>query len=158
MPGQVFSTLVRADSSGYILVIKNKNDVLIDRKHFSYPVFKLRQADIDQDGQDEFVLGVRKITVLDTTVRNRINIWKLDHNRLVPMWLSSFFPHPLYDFEVHTLQHEVVVLTIEYDKDKRFLVSEYVWHSFGLKFKRYIKRNVNLAEALTLIQNPDETP
>ena len=83
---------------------------------------------------------------------------KIENNHLEPMWLSSFLPHPLYDFDVVTMKDAVVVRTIEYEKDSLFLVSEYEWHSFGLKFLRYIKRNINLAEALALIKKNDEAP
>jgi hypothetical protein len=74
----------------------------------------------------------------------------------VPKWLGSFLPHPLYDFELASKNNNFYIITIEYDQNNLFLVSEYEWHSFGLKFIRYINRNISLNEALTLLTNSYE--
>jgi hypothetical protein len=153
--GQFKSTILQIDSNKYQLIVKfrNNNDSQNLIKRLPYKVFKIRQADIDNDGIDDIILGVFKSTVFDSTLKNRINIWNVDSNLISPKWLSSFLPHPLYDFEISNSNNETLVRTIEYEQNKLFLVAEYKWHSFGLKFIKYIVRNISLNEAQTILNN-----
>lgn len=156
---QFTSQLVQIDSNRYQLIVKaatGNGDSTILTKRLPYDVFKIRQADIDKDGADEIILGVHKITHLDSIVRARINIYSVDSNKIVPKWLGSFMPHPLYNFELVSKNNNFYIVTIEYEQNNLFLAAEYEWHSFGLKFIRYIQRNINLNEALTILTNPYE--
>jgi len=157
--GQFTSNLVQLDTNKYQLIVKaatGNGDSAILTKRLPYNVFKIRQADIDNDGADEIILGVHKITHLDSIVRARINIYSVESKKITPQWLGSFMAHPLYDFELASKNNNFYIVTIEYEQNNLFLVSEYEWHSFGLKFIRYIKRNIILNEALTILTNPYE--
>lgn len=154
---QFSSSLIDIDSAKFQLVVKikaNGPDSITLVKRFSYNIFKIRQADIDYDGVDEILLGTIKSTVLDSIFRKRINIWTVELNKITPKWLGSFLVHPLYDFELSQRNGDTFIITIENEQNDLFLVAEYQWHSFGLKFTRYIKRNICLKEAITLILNP----
>lgn len=152
--GQTCSRLVQMDSCKYRLIVTMHaagGDSTVMTKELRFKVLALQQADINNDGRMEFLLKVSKKTVLDPTERVRINIFKIENQKIVPMWLSSFMPHPLYDFEVKHTSGNVTVLTIELEQNGNFMVSEYKWHSFGLKFMRYIQRNISLQEAHNII-------
>lgn len=155
--GQYSSHIEKIDTCHYRIIVKPLNDTVEISRRIVGSVFKYRQADLDQDGTDDIILGVYKSTVLDSIKRNRINIYTLAENRIVPKWLGSFLPNPLYDFEIISINNQFYIVTTEYEENNLFLVTEYEWHSFGLKFIRYLKRNIDLNEALTLMKNPYET-
>jgi hypothetical protein len=152
---QFSSKLIQLDSSKYMLqVIKyvKPYDSIVFFKRLPYKVFKLRQADINNDGQDEFIVGAIRKTFLDSITRKRINIWKIEDKNIVPFWLGSKMPFPLYDFEIYKSNKDFKFFTIEYESNGLFLLAEYEWHSFGLKFIGHIKRNISLKEAQSFIK------
>jgi len=149
---QFQSKVVPKDSDKFELILYN--DSVISRKVLTHKVIKLRQADIDNDGKDEVIIGAFRSTALDTVKRYRINIWKLDSNLIKPKWLGSFLPHPLYDFEIFRVNNNNFIRTIEYEENGLYLVSEYKWHSFGLKHIRYLERNISIDKARNLLIQP----
>lgn len=152
---QMKAKIVRIDSCNYTLIATlytGEGDSTVTCRRLPYKVFKIRQADINGDGKDDIVVEAEKKTVLDATVRRRLNIWQIQNNRIVPLWLSSFLPHPLYDFEIKPCDNGNHVVTIEYEEDQRFLVAEYKWHSFGLKLVHYIGRELPLENALSVLK------
>jgi len=156
MLAQFTSHIVRVDSAKNRLeVVKHLplGDSVVFTKRMPYPVYKFIQADIDNDGIDEFLVGSIRITILDSAVRKRINIWRVENNAIVPMWLGSKMPHPVYDFDVNRQLNKTIIRTIEFEPNTLFLVAEYEWHSFGLKFIRYVKREISLDEAFKLVKN-----
>ena len=66
-------------------------------------------------------------------------------------------PHPVYDFNVISTIEKTWIRTIECEPNALFLVAEYEWHSFGLKFIRYVKREITLDEASSLLKNYDKS-
>lgn len=149
------------DSNHYVLQVKVKTvngDSLLIQKKFAYKVLKYRKVDINADGNDDFILEVEKSTVLDSIIRRRLNIWQIVSNRIVPLWLSSFLPHPLVDFEIRYTGNKPHVITIEKDKNDRYLIAEYKWQSFGLSFIQYFKINLTFDAALLELKNLSQTP
>lgn len=137
----------------YRLVVKRvemKGTIILTKRMY-FPIFKLRQADLDGDGKDDFILGAIKRTVFDTSICKRINIWKIEDNTIVPMWLGSKMPRPLYDFEIQKDKEGNMVYTIECENGGLFMVVAYKWRSFGLKFIGYIKREIQLDEAYQIL-------
>lgn len=153
--GQYSAQLLKTHVERYYLIVNKVlgSDSIVLKKQMNYQVFKLCQADIDNSGQDEFITGAIKRTKFDTTVSKRINIWKIEDNAIVPMWLGSKMSHPLYDFEIKADSCGHVICTIELEKDGLYLIAKYKWHSFGLKFIAYIKREINLNEAYLTLNN-----
>lgn len=131
----------------------NSGDSIITVRRLAYPIYYFKQADIDGDGRDDFVIGAIKIANFDKIHRKRINIWTLRDGRIVPLWLGSKMPHPLYDFRVTPQDGINHIVTIENEADGLYLLAEYKWQSFGLKFMQYIKREIPLNEAVELLSN-----
>jgi hypothetical protein len=152
---QYIGQLIKIQENRYQLIV-NKiplSDSVIIKKSLNYPVFKFQQVDIDNNGKIEFVLGVVKRTIFDSTMCKRINIWKIENGDIVPMWLGSKMSHPLYDFETGKDSAGCVVYTIECEKNGLYLVAQYHWQSFGLKFLKYIKREIDLNESYHILNN-----
>jgi hypothetical protein len=147
--------VIETDSNRYVLQVKIKgenNDSVWLQKVFPYKVLKCRKADINGDGKDDYIVAVEKATILDTMVRRRLNIWQIAHNRIEPLWLSSFLSHPVFDFDIVYRGNDPRVITIEAGKNNRYLMVEYKWHSFGLKFVNYIKTDLSLDEAINTLK------
>ena len=152
---QIVSRIVFAvRNNNYLEVVSHlpSGDSIIYTKRLPYPVYRYIQADIDNDGIDEYLVGSERITILDSIVRKRINIWKIRNNTIAPMWLGSKMPHPVTDFNVLRSEEKTVLRTIEIESNGLFLVADYEWHSFGLKFIRYIKREIDFNEASVLLK------
>ena len=156
--GQYTARIEKQDNVHNKLVVDvvTKGETVTLSKPMNYSIFKLKQADIDSCGQTEIILGVIKRTKFDTTRCKRINIWRIENNAIVPMWLGSKMSHPLYDFELKKVGPITIICTIEEEKDSLYLVAAYKWHSFGLKFLQYIKREVTLDNAYNLLTNDYE--
>jgi hypothetical protein len=153
---QVTSRVVKVDSHNYLLEVVDHlspGDSVLYTKRLPYPVYRFIQADIDNDGIDEFLVGSERITILDSIVRKRINIWKIGKRTIVPMWLGSKMPHPVNDFNVFRSAEKTFLRTMEIESNGLFLVADYEWHSFGLKFKSYIKRQLDFNEASAILRN-----
>jgi len=151
--GQFSARILKVDSLQNQLVVNVPDNGSPIIKQMNYPIFKLREADIDNSGKNAFILGVIKRTKFDTTHCKRINIWKVENNAIVPLWLGSKMSHPLYDFELKKDNAVQTICTIENEKDGLYLIAQYKWHSFGLKFIRYIKREITLDIAYHTLQN-----
>jgi hypothetical protein len=154
---QLHYRIERADSCRYRLSVIKKNgtnDSILDYKIFPYKISRLFQADINNDGIVDALVLAEKQTVFDKVTRKRINIWTTNGRNIHPLWLGSFLPHPLYDFNVMKQGNENHVITVEYDAGGLFLVAEYRWHSFGLQFIRYLLKGGTLHETTMLVSPP----
>lgn len=153
--GQYSAQILKVDSLQNQLVVTNATNPGLPAytKRMNYPIFKLREADLDNSGHNVIILGVVKRTKFDTTRCKRINIWKIEDNAIIPMWLGSKLSHPLYDFELKKDKSISTICTIESENDGLYLVAAYQWHSFGLKFIRYIKREITLDIAYQTLNN-----
>lgn len=152
---QYTGKMVQKDSCEYMLQVVLKDSSLCYQR-LPYRVFKFEQADINGDGCDDFVVGVIKKTILDSALRKRINIWRIENKNIVPLWLGSKMSHTLVDFEVKRIGSESRIFTVELDCHDLFLVAEYKWHSFGLKFIRYLSREISFEQAKLLMNLPNE--
>lgn len=153
---QVVGSVEYKSSFSYFLkvsVFSKNGDSMSFFRNLPYPVYRFVQADVNGDGIDEFLIGSVRITILDSVVRKRVNIWKLENNRIVPMWLGSKMPHPVFDFSVVKEFNKCYVRTIELESNDLFLVADYEWHSFGLKFVRYLQRGLTLDNACQYLPN-----
>jgi hypothetical protein len=111
-----------------------------------YPIYHFEIADVDDDGCDEILIGVIKKTRFDSTYAKRLFIFKLFDGYIRPKWLGSRLSQPIVDFK--TIQHDgTKIISIEKEKNGHFLIGEYEYNQFGLKFLNYLGKDLTENEA-----------
>lgn len=118
-----------------------------DKWKLPYATYRFAVADINADGNDDILVGVIKATRFDTVPGKRIFIFKTIDGKIRPLWLGSRVGSPLYDFLPVKDTSGFKIRTIEYEQSGNYLVAEYYWESFGLKFSDYLAREIALDEA-----------
>jgi len=132
------------DSLSFIVLL---SDSLVDKWELPYPVYQFQIGDIDEDGDDDLIVGVIKTTRFDSTLAKRIFIFKNYHGYVRPMWLGSKLSKPLIDFRFYKSKDGSRIKSIEKEKEGKYLVAEYKWRKFGLEFIQYIEREVSIEQA-----------
>jgi len=146
--------LVKADEHSLLVTLKEGKvnyincyyqDSLISKWPLRYPVFKfIKGGDINQDGNEDFMVGVIKATRRDSVVRKRLFLFQIKNKIIIPLWLGSSVSHPLEDFISYQSDSKVIIRTIEKEGNDRYLVADYTWRDFGLNFEKYIQRDLTL--------------
>ncbi|MDO4770647.1 nuclear receptor-binding factor 2 [Porphyromonas sp.] len=131
-----------------------------DDKHtiwrLPYPVYRFDHGDLWGDETPEIVVGVIKATRFDSIVRKRLFIYRIaDGTYIRPLWLGSRVSQPLEDFAVDRSCHPAHIRTIEKERSGAYLVAEYKWRGFGLRFVRYLAREQALKDADDLLHKRD---
>lgn len=109
-----------------------------------YPVYQFQTGDVDGDGHIDAMVGVIKSTRFYPEKARRIFIFKEINKKARPMWLGSKLGGILEDFRYVDSK----IRALESTKDSLYVVSDYVWGGFGMKFDHYIIKGVNKQTAL----------
>ena len=109
-----------------------------------YPVYQFQTGDVDGDGHIDAMVGVIKSTRFYPEKARRIFIFKEINKKARPMWLGSKLGGILEDFRYV----DGKIRALESTKDSLYVVSDYVWGGFGMKFDHYIIKGVNKQTAL----------
>lgn len=149
--GQTNVVLQKQTNSQYTLVATTGN--YTNQWKLPYPVYRFITADINNDGNTDILVGLIKTTRFDTIPRKRLFIYKLVDGCIRPMWLGSRVGQPLIDFSVSQFNGYNVIRTAEYEHNGNCLVAEYKYQKFGIKFIRYIERNISPEKARLLLNN-----
>lgn len=139
-----FSLETKNDSLHYVVF---RSDSLIDKWELPYPVYQFQIGDINEDGQDDAIVGVIKTTRFDSTLANRLFIFKNYKGYVRPMWLGSKLSKPLVDFRFYKEKGKSRIRSIEKEKEGKYLVAEYKWWKFGLEFVQYLERETSIEQA-----------
>lgn len=95
--------------------------------------WKIEVANIDEDESLEVLIGVRKSTLYDQDVRNRLFVFELHETGLMKQWTGSMIAGDWLDFKVGQLisneMEQVVFLTEKSDGQR--LLQAYQWFDFG---------------------------
>lgn len=127
------------------------NDSLNSTWPLKYPVYQFDYGDVTGNGT-AIAVGVIKSTRFDPKVDKRLFLFKItDDFYIRPLWLGSRVGQPLEDFKLINSHTPGLIRTIEKEQDGTFLVAEYKWHGFGLKFINYIRREITLKEAQSIL-------
>ena len=132
-----------------------------------YPVYQFQTGDIDGDGSEDAMVGVVKGTRFYPQKARRLFIFKqIDGHssdgeackKVRPMWLGSKLGGILEDFRfvapadtadtAHTPDSAIgdrrgTIRALESTTDSLYVVSDYKWSGFGMKFDRHIIKGVN---------------
>ncbi len=150
---QAWSICVEDDSiQGQRVVTRTANGSFIDAWKLPYPFYRVQDADIDNDGQMDFSIGVTKRTRFDSTKARRIFCFKIIDGLIRPLWLGSRVSHPLEDFTFIRHNDSTRLRTLERESDQSFLCAEYRWNGFGFRFDHYILRHASREDAQTVFQ------
>jgi hypothetical protein len=109
-----------------------------------YPVYQFQVGDIDGDGHEDAMVGVVKATRFYPEKARRIFIFKQVNGKARALWMGSKLGGILEDF--HFIDGKIRAL--ESTTDSLYVVSDYKWSGFGMKFDRFIIKGVNQETAI----------
>ena len=134
-----------------------------DAWRLPYPVYQFQTGDVDGDGSEDAMVGVIKGTRFYPEKARRLFIFKqIDGHTAAgeackkarPLWLGSKLGGILEDFRfvepVDTADGDRrgIIRALESTTDSLYVVSDYVWSGFGMKFDHYIIKGVDKLTAI----------
>ena len=113
-----------------------------------WPVYRLTQGDVDNDGHADLLVGPVKRTHFDTTMQRRLFVYRLVRGRWQPRWLGSKVVYRLRYFRTEQdAAGRTWVRTLEQQPDGRYCIGRYYWQGFGLVLDRFTHRGLSLDAA-----------
>lgn len=140
---KVFLNQIKADHF-QLVSVNNQGDSCI--WELPYPVYRIRYADITNNGENEIIVGVIKTTRFDSTTQKRLFVFKHVNDLLRPKWLGSRLGMPIEDFWIERVNGVNQLIVAEVEPDTGYAIARYEWDRFGFKFLRYDKRNCILSD------------
>ena len=131
-----------------------------DAWRLPYPVYQFQTGDVDGDGSEDAMVGVVKGTRFYPEKARRLFIFKqIDGHtaageackKVRPMWLGSKLGGILEDFRyVAPAEGDSLgrIRALESTTDSLYVVSDYKWSGFGMKFERFVIKWVDKETAL----------
>lgn len=141
---------IKEFNNDFIFLLKDTNNQVLDRRLIRNNIYQFKIADVNSDSINDILIGVIKPTRFHRNADKRLFIYTIDDNKIIPLWLGSRVSQPLVDFTTVD-KNNTVIKTIEKEKSGNYLVAEYKWNKFGLKFIKYIKREINQNQANKLL-------
>ncbi len=136
----------------HLSILKIETDSTQDEWELPYPVYQYQIGDIDENGVDDAIVGVIKMTRFDSSMGKRIFFFKNYHGLVRPLWMGSRLGQPIEDFRFIKKEEGARIRSIELEKNGKYLVAEYKWRKFGLEFTEYLDREISKSEAKKLLQ------
>lgn len=126
--------------------LKKEHDSLywLNDWRLPYPVYQFQTGDVNGDGSKDALVGVLKATRFYPEKGRRLFIFKQVNGKVRPLWMGSKLGGILEDFRYV----DGKIRTLESTTDSLFVVSDYKWSSFGMKFDHYIIRGVDKETAI----------
>ena len=134
-----------------------------DAWRLPYPVYQFQTGDVDGDGSEDAMVGVVKGTRFYPEKGRRLFIFKqIDGHTAAgeackkarPLWLGSKLGGILEDFrfvepaDTADGDRRGIIRALESTTDSLYVVSDYVWSGFGMKFDHYIIKGVDKLTAI----------
>ena len=132
------------EDNGFTLRKEHDSLYWINDWKLPYPVYQYQTGDVDGDGHIDAMVGVVKSTRFYPEKARRIFIFKEINKKARPMWLGSKLGGILEDFRFI----DGKIRALESTTDSLYVVSDYVWGGFGMKFDHYIIKGVDKQTAL----------
>lgn len=96
-------------------------------------------ADVTNDGRIEMLLGITKEVNFDLRNKKRVNIFRVEEERLNVVWLGTKFMNDLISFEVVNNGQFAYLQTLELDSVETMHSRVYEWDQFGFALKDQLK-------------------
>ena len=109
-----------------------------------YPVYQFQTGDVNGDGNMDAMVGVVKSTRFYPEKARRLFVFKQVNGKARPLWLGSRLGGILEDFRFI----DGKIRALESTTDSLYVVSDYKWSSFGMKFDHYIIKGVDKETAI----------
>lgn len=121
--------------------LRKTNDSLywLNDWRLPYPVYQFQTGDINGDGEIDAMVGVVKKTRFYQETGRRLFIFKQVNGKVRPLWLGSKLGGILEDFRYK----DGKIRALESTTDSLYVVSDYKWSSFGMKFDHFIIKGVD---------------
>lgn len=125
-----------------------------------YPVYQFQTGDVNGDGRVDAMVGVVKSTRFYPEKARRLFIFKQIRStaahskgeiKVRPLWLGSKLGGILEDFRfIAPSEGDSMgrIRALESTTDSLYVVSDYRWESFGMKFDHYIIKGVDKQTAI----------
>lgn len=156
---QVFE-LRKENDSLYWLGVKGGSKS--DEWRLAHPVYQFQTGDVDGDGSEDAMVGVIKKTRYYPMGKRLFIFKQIDGHTAAgkackkarPLWLGSKLGGILEDFRfvepVDTADGDRrgIIRALESTTDSLYVVSDYKWSGFGMKFDHYIIKGVDKLTAI----------
>ena len=124
-----------------------------------HPVYQFQTGDVDGDGSEDAMVGVIKKTRYYPMGKRLFIFKQIDGTnpkgeackKVRPMWLGSKLGGILEDFRfIAPADNDSLgrIRALESTTDSLYVVSDYKWSGFGMKFDRFIIKGVDKETAL----------
>ena len=140
-----FTTTASGQSRLFSLSRTNDSLYHLNEWRIGYPVYRFDVGDVDGDGTDDALVGVVKSTRFYPEKARRIFIFHLVDGKVRPLWMGSKLGGILEDFRY---TKGGIVRSLETTTDGKYVVAEYRWQGFGLRFERFVVKNTDKENAL----------
>ena len=114
-----------------------------------YPVYQFQTGDVNGDGSEDAMVGVIKGTRFYPEKARRLFIFKQVNGKVRPLWLGSKLGGILEDFRFVDGR----IRALESTTDSLYVVSDYKWSGFGMKFDHHIIKGVDKETATKYFGN-----
>ena len=114
-----------------------------------YPVYQFQTGDVNGDGSEDAMVGVIKGTRFYPEKARRLFIFKQVNGKVRPLWLGSKLGGILEDFRFVDGR----IRALESTTDSLYVVSDYKWGGFGMKFDHHIIKGVDKETATKYFGN-----
>ena len=125
-----------------------------DEWRLGHPVYQFQTGDVDGDGSEDAMVGVIKKTRYYPMGRRLFIFKQIDGTnpkgeackKVRPMWLGSKLGGILEDFRfIAPADGDSLgrIRALESTTDSLYVVSDYKWSGFGMKFERFIIKGVD---------------
>ena len=130
-----------------------------DGWRLAYPVYQFQTGDVNGDGSEDAMVGVIKKTRYYPMGRRLFIFKQIDGTnkkgepckKVRPLWLGSKLGGILEDFRfIAPADGDSLgrIRALESTTDSLYVVSDYKWSGFGMKFDRFIIKGVDKETAL----------
>lgn len=142
----LFSCLAVSACQAQGFKLKKENDSLywLNDWRLDYPVYQFQTGDVNGDGIEDAMVGVIKSTRFYPEKARRLFIFKQVNGKARPIWLGSKLGGILEDFRFI----DGKIRALESTTDSLYVVSDYRWSGFGMKFDHYIIKGVDKQTAI----------
>lgn len=141
------ATVACAQPHAFLLQRQNDSLYFLNDWRLPYPIYRYQTGDVDGDGREEALVGVVKSTRFHPERGRRLFIFKQVGGKARPLWLGSKLGGVLCDFRL--VDGHVRALETTTDSSL-YVVSDYFWHKFGLRFKQFLAKCPDRQAALAV--------